>query len=362
MVAQSQQAQRFLNPDSAIANIRVGSLYKDIGCAHPIFWLIFRPSVYDSPVKVQTKLTAVPPSRAPTKLLHRASDPVDFVEIDSKEKPGIYSRYSFALSNQPRSEERLRLLAGSLSTASQQELPGIFQKLEAALGDPGASVVSCTPLSGDHVNKVFTVTLSNGAVGIFKPANGEEPRRWRQNCDPGRQGSREKAAYLVDKAMGHLGRIPPTVDAVIPDLGEGTLMYFIPKAETAKSAGDFARCRIEGDFNNPHYRRLAILDNVIGNLDRHARNWMITEDGGVVPIDHGLSFPLKNSSQGPLRYSFPQRVPLAPDDLQRLQSLIENRRQLDAELSSLLQQEAIDCLFERVEKMLADGHTSTWWH
>lgn len=250
----------------------------------------------------------------------------------------------------------LKETAGSLASLPPGQVKGAYQMLESALLDPKATVVEKKHLGGG-INGTFIVTLSNGARGVFKPTAAEDQSKLRTNLEEDHQGKREEAAYLVDKAMDHLGRVPPTVRRTIEGQ-EGALMLFVPDSEVAAGSGkvNATMSKVDG------YRRMAILDNVIGNLDRHEGNWMVSKDGQPLPIDHGLAFPWKNDDQGFMNFDFQQSRDLSPEDLQAVKNLSEQRGPLAQRLSTLLEKPAIEAMFERVDSMLSEGKTSTWWH
>jgi hypothetical protein len=50
---------------------------------------------------------------------------------------------------------------------------------------------------------------------------------------------------------------------------------------------------------------MGLLDLLIGNNDRHAGNWLLRDDGGLVAIDHALSFNNKHASSGLGSFSDP---------------------------------------------------------
>lgn len=135
-------------------------------------------------------------------------------------------------------------------------------------------------------------------------------------------------------------------------------MYFIPNARTAKLSNS---AEILSNAEASDYRRMAILDHVIGNLDRHNGNWMLTEDGHSLPIDHGLSFPMQNSGQGGSNFVFDKNLTLRDEEKQMLQSFLEQKETLTEQLSPLLSGQSIDAMFERVEVMLKKGETSHEW-
>lgn len=252
----------------------------------------------------------------------------------------------------------LREAAANIAGVPPAQARVACKMLEDALSDPNASVLDVKTL-GTGINQSFIVTLSNGVKGIFKPGAGETQEKLREQLEENHQSKREEAAYLVDKAMGHLGRIPPVVSREI-DGQQGILMAFIPDSKPADSKNRAAK-KLLKDPEHPDYHRIAVLDNVIGNLDRHTGNWMLTRGGNAVPIDHGLSFPLQNRDQGYTNFDFEVRVMLNSADHEALSQLRDNREELQEKLAPLLDREAVKGMFWRVDRLLQDGFTWNGW-
>lgn len=242
--------------------------------------------------------------------------------------------------------------------ATNDWLKPTYQALETALADPEATMAQ-KRFFGGGVNGTYLVTLSNGARGIFKPTAAENQSKLRANLEEDHQGKREQAAYIVDKHLGHMGRVPPTVRRSF-DGQEGAFIYFVPGTTIAASATEHWE-RIFSNTEEPNYHRLSVFDNVIGNLDRHTGNWMINERGEAVPIDHGLCFPHRNGDQGYINYDFGAPTALHEEDKDMLTRFMMRRAEISEELSPLLEKVAIDAMFERVEGMLARGRTYQSW-
>eukprot|EP00283_Hemiselmis_rufescens_P020997 CAMPEP_0173439040 /NCGR_PEP_ID=MMETSP1357-20121228/20738_1 /TAXON_ID=77926 /ORGANISM="Hemiselmis rufescens, Strain PCC563" /LENGTH=270 /DNA_ID=CAMNT_0014404375 /DNA_START=150 /DNA_END=959 /DNA_ORIENTATION=+ len=126
------------------------------------------------------------------------------------------------------------------------------------------------------------------AEGVFKPSSAEHvPPEMAACFAPGRNMYRERAAHIVSRALG--GGVPETVIATVRhgDLpgggGEGSLQRFSP----GEDMGDLGP---EG-LREEEVQRLALLDLLLLNCDRHEGNVLVTPQGGLVPIDHGLCLP-----------------------------------------------------------------------
>lgn len=131
----------------------------------------------------------------------------------------------------------------------------------------------------------------DGELNIYKPIHGEEYDPGLPFVHaPGALTSREIAAYRVDELLG-FGRVPTTArtDGVIgPDgraSGPGMIQRFV-ESGPARTVAEYPRAQ---------QQQVAVLDYVIGALDRHPGNYRTVERDGqleVVAIDHGRSFPL----------------------------------------------------------------------
>ncbi len=242
------------------------------------------------------------------------------------------------------------------------------KELEARLSDPEATEVARYRLGGG-INGTYIVVLSNGAVGVWKPVERESQKKLRDQLEEDHQGRREVGAYLVDSAMGHMARVPP---AVFRKLGEqeGALLCFVPKAQNARLSPSGGQ--ILGDATQPAYKKLAVFDHTIGNVDRHQNNWLVVSESGEispseaaaspVPIDHGLCFPLKNEPQGFHNFNFSNQVELGEEERNGLQSLMEARATLEPALLELdIKPEAVEGMYQRAQTMLDGGKTTNAW-
>lgn len=225
--------------------------------------------------------------------------------------------------------------------------------LEQAAADPAATIVGSRRIGGRHVNGVELVTLSNGLEGVWKPTADERIKPLRATVPAGEQSLREPAAYVVDKAMGHRAGVAPTVYRTF-DGQDGALSAFVASSGPINLDVPLSR-----DW--PWYRRIALFDHVVGNLDRHRGNLLLMPDGNTVPIDHGLTFPIRNWGHGGFyNFAFKDMVELTAGDEHMLQSLLENPRLAD-DLAVTLRPAEIDAMYDRVQDIVAEGRTSRVW-
>jgi len=234
--------------------------------------------------------------------------------------------------------------------------PAEYAVAEAYLRDAGAKIEESHGI-GTGVNASSHVALNNRAQALWKPVAGEDRTRLRDQLEAGHQGRREAAAYVVDRWMRHYGKVPPTVYRKMAGRN-GAMMWWLNGAQPAEDSEKASD--ISSKPRSKAYRRMAVLDNVLGNTDRHSGNWMVAADG-VVPIDHGLCFPLRNREQGGINYDFDHQVTLDDEAVRALRALQENRADVTRELEEFLNPRAIQAMFERVDTMLKLGHTYDSW-
>lgn len=152
---------------------------------------------------------------------------------------------------------------------------------------------------GRGVHRPYRVKLGNterrGVIdcseGVFKTVSSQyETRRYRKAVDLRISGpEREILAYDIDKATG-FNLIPPTVGRHIDGIGYGSLMAWVQ----APLAIDWIRSKkyIYRDHSENSWLHLcAAFDFIVGNLDRHAANWLLDKTHKVFAIDNGYAFP-----------------------------------------------------------------------
>lgn len=157
-----------------------------------------------------------------------------------------------------------------------------------------------TVLSGRHgaMQVLFRDGLDEGPVttrvAVFKTAHvHRENKRYRESMDVAVTGpEREVCASVVDRALG-FDLVPPTVGREVGGLGPGSAQAWV-EARTAW------RCIVDGEYDyrrdlrNPWLHRLAALDFVTGQIDRHANNFIVDAEKRVYAIDNGYAFPAED--------------------------------------------------------------------
>ncbi len=149
------------------------------------------------------------------------------------------------------------------------------------LAHGNADLVGRMPYSS---NATFLVDLHHDGIdaqAIYKPLAGERPL-W---DFPDGLYQREVAAFAVSEALQwHL--VPPTL--VRDDLphGVGSVQLFMP----SHFAEHYFSMRDEGTEHDEMFRRICAFDVVINNTDRKSGHCLLSTDGRIWAIDHGIAF------------------------------------------------------------------------
>lgn len=141
---------------------------------------------------------------------------------------------------------------------------------------------------GGGVNKSYELVLQDGTRGVFKPQTDGMSRfggGWMRGGIYGQSVEREVAAWEIAKLGGVDHLVQPTIErtATTPD-GQTQSGSFQLWAEDSKNA---ARANDPWDGHRDR-QSAAMFDYVTGNQDRHVQNWMVTSNGELKLIDHGL--------------------------------------------------------------------------
>jgi DNA topoisomerase-1 len=144
-------------------------------------------------------------------------------------------------------------------------------------------------LTGGAMNlSIRRVTLSDGSQAILKqPATAGEHRR-------------EIVSSMVGNALGF--------QLYTEDVGDGRFVSSFVEGRPGAAHIDGELLQIRGIDDDalaahqgryvqlldeaarrPGGREIGVMDWLIRNRDRHDGNWLVTSDGGVAPIDHGLT-------------------------------------------------------------------------
>ena len=151
---------------------------------------------------------------------------------------------------------------------------GVLSTKELALLKSPA--VSVEKITGGGINPSYTVTLKNGYKGVFKPC--------RDTVNKTAGCLNEVLAYKIDKKLG-LNLVPETIVKPVKVNGKTVSGSFQKKIADAEEISFSKHLPRERDFVKQQ-----VFDKVIGNIDRHNGNYLITNGRKLISIDHGLAF------------------------------------------------------------------------
>lgn len=143
-------------------------------------------------------------------------------------------------------------------------------------------ITKIEPVLGDNCNQVYRVELADGRLGYCKPERGEARDLRPGDVPPGTEWQREIFACEFDRAVGY-NLVPDTVpryELDSPLAGNASLQEAAPYDGKAYEA-----------YSDLDRQRMAVLDYVLGNLDRHDNNYKSQSDGRPAAIDNGLTLP-----------------------------------------------------------------------
>lgn len=115
---------------------------------------------------------------------------------------------------------------------------------------------------------------------LYKPRRREI--RVREGLDIGDMTGREVLAYAIDRSAG-LDVVPTTVLRDGPE-GLGIVQDW-KVGESAEAVADPM-----AEKHHAELSKIAVLDFLIRNSDRHGNNWLVSPDGKHRAIDNGMSF------------------------------------------------------------------------
>ena len=271
--------------------------------------------------------------------------------------------------------ERLRTGAGPASGTAHGAVPLGFVPDEGAL--PGDSSVLLELATAPVTHMARVVYSSNAAFlleldapdpsvasrplrAIYKPARGERPL-W--DFPHRTLHFREVATYLASAALD-LALIPPTTLRDGP-LGAGSVQLFVDVIDRELTSA-------EDELLDPMLRDIAALDVLVNNADRKRAHLLVTPDGELRGIDHGLTFlpyprqrtALIDLGGTPLPAATAARITSLAGDPARLSAL-------QARLALLLSPAEVTAFTHRLTELAADptypvldpwdGRPFEWW-
>jgi uncharacterized repeat protein (TIGR03843 family) len=167
-------------------------------------------------------------------------------------------------------------------SAEERQEPGLLTREERSvrlLQAGQLEVIGRLPYSS---NQTFLARCCEGddeLMAVYKPAAGELPL---YDFPGGTLYRREVAAYLVDRALGW-GLVPPTVGRGDAPLGPGSVQLFI---DHDPELHYFTLL----DSRERRFMRMATFDIICNNADRKSGHCLLSADGAIHAVDHGLTF------------------------------------------------------------------------
>jgi hypothetical protein len=148
---------------------------------------------------------------------------------------------------------------------------------------------------GGGIGETHRIEFKDGNKAIYKPTAGSGLQHYH---DMGRdvrrtidwqipEGQREAVAYAISREAGF--DIVPHVELVNYPVGRpggGHAMAWVEGQEAAHAG---QKLRDDANANHPDLHRIVALDFIMGNTDRHSRNFMGGKDGRWYAIDNGLA-------------------------------------------------------------------------
>lgn len=197
----------------------------------------------------------------------------------------------------------------------------------------------------DASNATLFVTIKNDegiTKAIYKPIAGERPL-W--DFPDGNLASRERAAYLIDQALG-FNHVPLTILRDGP-FGIGAVQQWIDIDESI----DLERYFREDD---PQLREVALFDAIVNNTDRKIGHLIPEQSGHLYICDHGVTF----HEEDKLRTVLWQWAgePLVTHEIDTLKALLSSlTSELSAELRGLLTVNEVAALKNRIEILIKEA-------
>jgi len=179
---------------------------------------------------------------------------------------------------------------------------------------------------------------------VYKPAEGEQPL-W--DFPAQSLARREVAAYLVSEALGW-ELVPPTVLRSDGPGGGGSLQLYLP-ADPERHYFTFEPAEKQ------RLRPAALLDILINNADRKAGHILLSPDGQLWLIDHGVCFHEDYKLRTVIWDFAGEPIPAALlAAVEQFRSRLDAGRGLQAQLAPLLSKAEIGALKVRTDRLLAE--------
>jgi hypothetical protein len=178
---------------------------------------------------------------------------------------------------------------------------------------------------------------------VYKPRDGERPLH---DFPDGTLYKREYAAYLLSRSLGWPD-VPLTLVRDGP-YGVGTMQLYVD-CDPRTTYFDLI------DDHEDQLRKFAVFDLLANNADRKGGHCLLSADGTIWSIDHGLTFHPHFKVRTVMLEFWGARIPqVLLADLETLAGRLATNGGLAIGLSELLTEEELGTLRQRIEAILAD--------
>jgi uncharacterized repeat protein (TIGR03843 family) len=196
-------------------------------------------------------------------------------------------------------------------------------------------------------NFTFLTKVTAGQVAlqaVYKPSEGEQPL-W--DFPRGTLAAREIAAYLTSETLGW-DFVPPTVMRSDGPAGPGSLQLFI---DTDYERHYFTFDEAEKDRLRP----VAVFDLLINNADRKGGHILLTNEGKIWLIDHGVCFHAQDKLRTVVWDFVDEDIPEPIlEDVRAFSERLRKDPSLRDSFMELLEPAELEALIHRTERLLAD--------
>ncbi len=212
---------------------------------------------------------------------------------------------------------------------------------------------SSTEILNGGVNQ--SMILRNGVSVVFKPSVGEYQHPDFLGISPGTQFLREKAASLIDEMLG-LNLVPPT-EIINYEGKAGSAQLFKDGFQTPAELAEMGLIKkpYPDNLDDRQRRDWQLLDELIGNRDRHSSNWMLRrrENGSfeLALIDNGMSF--SECDDVMLKTLPASSQPLDEINRERLEQFLATERRWRETLVDLVGSVAVERMISRAKNLLS---------
>jgi uncharacterized repeat protein (TIGR03843 family) len=196
-------------------------------------------------------------------------------------------------------------------------------------------------------NFTFLTKVTEGDVvlqAVYKPSRGERPL-W--DFPRGSLAAREVAAYLTSEALGW-NFVPPTVMRGDGPAGSGSLQLYV---DTDDERHYFTLTESEKDRLRP----VAVFDLLINNADRKGGHVLLTGEGKIWLIDHGVCFHTQDKLRTVVWDFVGEAIPEPLlEDVRAFSQRLRADPPLWESFSELLEPSEVEALLRRAERILVD--------